>query len=114
VVGTHAYALNCYRYIELNPVRAGLVARAADYPWSSYWSNADAHAGPSLCAHDAYVSLGDSEGSRKAAYRSLLEGPLPEEDIEAIRKATRGGYPVGEQRPPRGRRPRNQNTPQLV
>jgi len=34
------YALGCYRYIELNPVRANRVEHPAEYPWSSYRANA--------------------------------------------------------------------------
>ena len=40
LVGPSAYALACYRYIELNPVRASMVADPADYPWTSYQANA--------------------------------------------------------------------------
>jgi len=110
VVGTHAYALVCYRYIELNPVRAGMVGRPGDYPWSSYHANASTEAQPVLCAHDAYRSLGDSGQERSSTYRALFDVQLPEADLEAIRKATRGGYRIGETRPPRGRRPRNQSS----
>ena len=63
---------------------------------------------PKLSAHEAYLSLGLEESERKAAYRALVEVELPEADIEAIRKATRGGYRVGEQRPARGRKARDQ------
>jgi putative transposase len=40
LVDTNRYCLTCYRYIEFNPVRAGMVSHPADYPWSSYHVNA--------------------------------------------------------------------------
>ncbi len=40
VIDSEAYLLTCMRYIELNPVRAGMVKAPSDYPWSSYGTNA--------------------------------------------------------------------------
>jgi putative transposase len=110
VVSSSRYALTCYRYIELNPVRAGMVEEPGDYPWSSHLSNAGALPHPMLSAHVAYESLGDAPEQRGSAYRALFDVELPGPDIEEIRKATRGGYCMGEARRPRGRPPRNQST----
>ena len=106
VVASERYALACYRYIESNPVRAGLVDKPRDYYWSSYRANAECDPDSVLAAHQAYRALGPSRGARAAAYRELFDVRLPESELELIRKATRGGYRVGEHRPPRGRRPR--------
>ena len=95
---------------ELNPVRAGMVKEPGDYPWSSHLSNAGALPHPMLSAHVAYESLGDAPEQRSSAYRALFDVELPGPDIEEIRKATRGGYCVGEARRPPGRPPRNQST----
>lgn len=107
LVGSDRYALACYRYVELNPVRAGLVVHPRDYYWSSYRGNAEGDADPVLSPHATYQALGDSIVRRAGAYRTLFDVPLPSPEMEAIRKATRGGYRIGEQRRPRGRRPRD-------
>jgi putative transposase len=110
IVSSSRYALTCYRYIELNPVRAGMVSDPCEYPWSSHLSNASALPHPMLSAHVAYESLGDAPEHRGLTYRAMFDVELPPSDIEEIRKATRGGYCVGEARRPRGRPPRNQST----
>jgi putative transposase len=104
VVASDEYALACYRYIELNPGRAALVSDPRDYAWSSYRGNAESERDPLLRPHAAYQAL---EGS----YRSLFAIDLPESLVDDIRKATRGGYRVGEKRRPRGRPKRPENLP---
>jgi len=106
VVPTERYALACFRYIELNPVRAGLVAHPREYYWSSYRTNAEGEPNPVVSSHPSYAALGDSLAGRTAAYRGLFDACVPDADIEEIRKATRGGYRIGEQRRPRGRQRR--------
>jgi len=105
LVSSDGYALACYRYIELNPVRAGIVADPRDYPWSSYRGNADGGLDSVLSAHPTYLALSDSPERRRLAYRALFDCGLRETDMEEIRKATRGGYRIGEPRRPRGRPP---------
>lgn len=112
VVATETYVLTCYRYIELNPVRAGLVAHARDYQWSSYRANAEGEDDSIVSMHGTYQALGDSLVGRASAYRTLFELALPETDAEAIRRATRGGYRIGEERRRRGRQPRGQEVDQ--
>lgn len=106
VVASEAYALACYRYIELNPVRAGMVPQPGDYCWSSYGSNANGRRDPVLSPHPAYAALADEPQPRASAYRALFDSQLQPTVIEEIRKATRGGYRMGDQRKPRGRPPR--------
>jgi REP-associated tyrosine transposase len=62
--------LACMRYIELNPVRGGIVRRPEDFRWSSYRANALGHADPLLTPHGAYCALGRSAESRCAAYQA--------------------------------------------
>jgi putative transposase len=107
LVACDGYALACYRYIELNPVRAGMVAHPGDYRWSSYRANAEGSFDPMLSAHATYLALSEAPERRTVAYRALFDCGLRETDMEEIRKATRGGYRMGEQRRPRGR-PRRQ------
>lgn len=112
IVATERYVLTCYRYIELNPVRAGLVGQARDYQWSSHRANAEGERDPIVAAHPTYLALGDTSPGRASAYRALFDLPPPEKDAEAIRKATRGGYRIGEERRRRGRQPRQRDVQQ--
>lgn len=89
------YVLACYQYIELNPVRAAIVVDPADYPWSSYHSNAEEHASSWLRPHPEYLSLGDNAVRRRMAYRALLEDGMEQTILNDIRQATSGGYPLG-------------------
>ncbi len=61
------YVLACYRYIELNPVRAGMVAHPRAYPWSSYQCNAQGRVNRLMTPHDDYDRLGRSDSERRAA-----------------------------------------------
>jgi putative transposase len=103
LVPSESYALNCYRYIERNPVRPGMVAHPAQYRWSSYQTNSGAAADPLLTPHAAYLALGSDRTRQTAAYTELCNTPLEPEAVEDIRKATRNGYAVGAKRPARGR-----------
>jgi putative transposase len=103
LVQSDAYVLACYRYIELNPVRAGMVSSAADYPWSSFAVNAEGDESWLLQSHPAYESLGQSRERRATAYKDLCADALPAADVEQIRKATRVGCVIGTPRRQRGR-----------
>ncbi|MEA3278637.1 MAG: transposase, partial [Pseudomonadota bacterium] len=63
-VQQEGYLLTCYRYIELNPVRAGMVHKPEDYPWSSYRANALGEHNPLLSAHGLYLALGANAPER--------------------------------------------------
>ena len=69
------YLLACMRYIELNPVRAALAARASDYRWSSFRANALGAHDPVVTPHPFYLTLGRTGPSRRAAYRALFGSP---------------------------------------
>jgi len=73
-VTTRRYVLACMRYIELNPVRAGLVRHPAHYRWSSYRANALGEADALLTPHALYCALGRSAEERRAAYRAGFRG----------------------------------------
>lgn len=90
------YLLQCYRYIELNPVRAGMVEHPAEYPWSSYRSNADGVPSSLLTPHPTYLELGN-ESTRHQRYRSMFEMQDLEQRDELIRQTTRAGLALGNQ-----------------
>lgn len=81
--GTHL--LSCYRYIELNPVRARMVAAAGDYPWSSHRANANGVEDPLVTPHALYLALGDDGEARRAAYRETFPQGLEPSTLEMIR-----------------------------
>jgi putative transposase len=81
--------LLCQRYIELNPVRAGIVLRAQDFAWSSHAHNALGQPNPLLVEHEIYCRLGGSRQARCEAYRQLFGVPLDKQDLSAIRTAIR-------------------------
>lgn len=92
------YVLTCYRYIELNPVRAGMVSDPADYPWSSYQANALGIHNPLLTPHALYNDLGRTVDSRQQAYRFLFQAHLDDSQIQEIRRATNGNYALGNEK----------------
>ena len=115
LVASDSYLLACYRYIELNPVRAGMVAHPREYRWSSYAANAEGDVDPLISSHRSYLGLSDSVAFRALAYRALFESELDRFVMDEIRTATRAGRRVGEPRKRRGRPPQSENgvRPQL-
>lgn len=103
LVPTERYALACYRYVERNPVKPGMVNHPAEYPWSSYKANVGTRVGTFLAPHPAYLALGTGDGLCAAAYRTLCELPLPQELADDLRRATRRGYAAGTPARRRGR-----------
>lgn len=85
LVDTDAYLLRCYRYIELNPVRARMVAAPGDYRWSSYRHNAYGVADPLVTPHAGFVALGTETQSRQSAYAALVAEIIPMDEIAEIR-----------------------------
>lgn len=98
VVQAESYLLACQRYIELNPVRAGMVADPGQYRWSSYRANGLGQTDVRLSPHEHYCALGRDSGERQAAYRALFRPELDAEAVDEIRKALQLGMPVGSER----------------
>jgi putative transposase len=98
LVDSETYLLRCYRYIELNPVRAGMVARAEEYRWSSFASNGCGETDTLVHAHPAYIGLGDSASERQAAYRALVDGAVESEELATIRTFLRRQHALGLER----------------
>ena len=90
-----SYLLACQRYIELNPVRAGMVTHPADYRWSSFRANALGEPDPLLTPHPLYTALAADEGERRQAYRELFRHELDPGVIDEIRAATNGNFALG-------------------
>ena len=95
LVQEDGYFLTVMRYIELNPVRAGMVELPGHYRWSSFCHNVGTKKISFLSPHVIYQGLGDCEGTREKAYQLLFKGHLDETDLKRIREAWQTGTPLG-------------------
>ena len=80
MVDTERYLLTVYRYIELNPVRAGMVDHASEYPWSSFQYNGAGWEVSLITPHDEYLRLEKNHEKRQKAYLKLFQGHMPDLD----------------------------------
>ena len=94
-VETDRYLLACHRYVDLNPVRVGLVRHPDEFPWSSHRAYAQGWADDLVTPHPVVLSLATDGADRYAAYRALFDEPLTRETLDLIRKASRAGRPLG-------------------
>lgn len=92
LLDSERYLLTCQRYIEMNPVRAGMVDHPAEYPWSSYRTNAVGEPSRLVTPHELYLRLGGTLDERRSAYRALFNHALSEETMEEIRDAANKGW----------------------
>jgi putative transposase len=88
LVESDRYLLACYRYIELNPVRAGLVPDPGDHPWSSYRSNSTGLHDGIVTPHAVYLELGADASARRERYRELVRAGLSEDELSLVRRYT--------------------------
>jgi len=95
IVQEESYLLRCYRYIELNPVRARVVGHPRDYRWSSYRFNAEGKPAKFTVPHMIYLRLGQCDETREAAYRGLFAADLDRTTLDEIRQATAGNFALG-------------------
>ncbi len=93
-----AYLFGCQRYIELNPVRAGMVEHPGEYRWSSYQANGQGENNPLIRPHALYEALGLDAASRQTAYRELFRHELESGMVDEIRRATNGNFVLGSER----------------
>lgn len=96
-IDSDAYLLACYRYIELNPVRAGLVRRPQDYEWSSYRCNAFGQPNPMLTPRAEFLAMGRTPSERLLAYRNLVAEALDARTLDEIRSAVHLSRPPATQ-----------------
>ncbi len=98
LVDSEDYLLRCYRYIELNPVRARMTADPLDYPWSSHRCNARGVSDNLVQPHASYLALGRTPRDRQEVYRDLVLETVDPSDTEAIRLHLQRGYALGSER----------------
>lgn len=95
VIDSEQYLLACMRYIELNPVRAGMVSHPSEYPWSSYRCNAVGEEDSLVCPHREFRKLGQTGEERQSAYRQLFRSRIPDITLDEIRTATNKAWVLG-------------------
>lgn len=98
LVDRETYLLHCYRYIELNPVRAHMSADPLDYAWSSHAHNAFGRADPLVHPHPTYLALGQTDEERHRAYRALAMESLFQDRLDAIRIHLQRQHALGSDR----------------
>ena len=96
VVQPERYLLSCMVYIDLNPVRAGKAARAADYPWSGHGHWLGLRSERLLTPHALYWGLGNTPFAREAAYAALVDAGIPASEEAAITATVLSGWALGE------------------
>jgi putative transposase len=94
LVESARYLLACYRYIELNPVRARMAHHPGGYLWSSYAANSGGRRDAVVSPHPELVALSAETAARNTAYRALFAEEMDEPLLTAIREATNQGYPL--------------------
>ena len=84
LIQSERYLMICYRYVELNPVRANMVDNPAGYPWSSYHHNALGKINDLINEHALYLGLGLSPEARRRNYRALFKEHIGDEQTHLI------------------------------
>ena len=96
LVQSESYLLTCMAYLDLNPVRAGMVAQPADYPWSSYGHYTGQRTDKLITPHPLAWELGNTPFAREAAYASLVQGGLAHRERAAITDSVLYGWALGD------------------
>ena len=98
LVAGEDYLLTCMRYIELNPVRAGMVADPADYPWSSHHATAFGRDTHRLQAHPSWLGLDGDEHIRQQRWRAFVMEGIGSDPPDLLRRCLQRQHPYGSDR----------------
>lgn len=98
LVDENDYLITCMNYIELNPVRAGIVRDPGDYRWSSYQAHAFGKRMALWTPHAIYDSLGDDDKTRQSRYRSSIKDTIDIDVVAKIRHCTNTGLVLGSEK----------------
>lgn len=94
-IETDAYLMACCRYVELNPVRAGMVGSPGQYRWSSYAHRLNSSTDPWLDEHSLFTTLGATSAERADRYRAWVSASIPDGELDLIRAAAQRGQITG-------------------
>jgi putative transposase len=95
VIDAASYFMICCRYLELNPVRAGIALDPADYGWSSYAHHIGVKPNPLITDHSLYWALGNTPFEREAAYKYLTEQVLTQQELHDVTESAHKGWVLG-------------------
>ena len=90
------YWMTCMRYVELNPLRAGIVARPEHHRWSSYAHHAFGEPNSIVTDHALYLALGRSPDARELAWREICDQKMTLQELAHIRRSIRSGILLGD------------------
>ena len=96
LIQTERYLLTCMAYIDLNPVRAGLVGDPGDYPWSSHGHYVGRRRDRLVTPHPLYWELGNTPFARDAAYAELVNAGITAQQQQALTASALQGWALGE------------------
>ena len=96
VIQADRYLLACMAYIDLNPVRAGLLVQPQDYPWSSHVHYLGVRSDRLITPHALYWALGNTPFAREAAYAELVHNGINPVQQAALTEAAQSGWALGE------------------
>ena len=97
LVQTERYLLACMAYIELNPVRAGMVSDPAEHPWSSHHHHIGTRLDKLITPHALYWQLGNTPFAREVAYTEMVRAGLSVNQVGALTRATLSGWALGDE-----------------
>ena len=95
LIESERYLLACMVYIDLNPVRAGMVAHAADFPWSSHRHCIGQVSDKMVTPHALFWGLGNTPFAREAAYAELVQAGLAQTDKDHLTRSALSGWALG-------------------
>lgn len=95
VLQAEPYLLPCMVYLDLNPVRAGLVSQAQDYPWSSHGHHAGVQADKCVTPHPLVWALGNTPFERETRYRHLVQLGVTPQQQSALTDSALSGWALG-------------------
>ncbi len=96
LIQSERYLLACMAYLDLNPVRAGIAARAQDYPWSSHGHYIGLRTDRLITPHALFWDLGNTPFAREAAYAEMVQAGINPVQQAALTDATLRGWALGE------------------
>lgn len=95
VIEAEIHFYRTMRYIELNPVRAGMVLLPGDFPWSSFAHNTGLGVRPEITFHEQYLMLGSSWSERAAQWKAYVLQGIADDELKMLRKRFRRNHPLG-------------------
>lgn len=95
VIETERYLLTCMAYIDLNPVRAGMVAQAGDHVGSSHAHYVGLRQDKLITPHPLWWTLGNTPFAREAAYAELVHAGVGAADQTALTASALRGWALG-------------------